>query len=243
MPRVVPALLFPLLLLSLLGGRATDENDWSSPLQEAISAVRSILRQSSLPTRARIEALEQVRSEHAQRLEPAYVEAFRTMGSRGEDHELPASTATWYKGDRVVLHPKRNGVAAVSAIVNDRRRLVMCTVPKIDSSTWRKVMLYLEHPELYNTSTTVNRPPDQHNIKKNGVKIMAQQTPAAANAYYNDPRYLKLFHCRNPTIRVLSAWISKNANSLNPIPFAADYATFSGFIMVSVHIHIYMCHC
>ena len=226
--------LFLLLLLALMCGfvhntPAGDENEWSVPLQEAVSAARSILRQSSLSTHARIEALEQVRADHAQRLEFAYRYSLREMDPRSRRQ---GSMAAWYSDHRVVLNPKRNGVAAVSSIVNDRRRVIVCTVPKIDSSTWRKVMLYLEHPEFYNPSTS-SRPPDQHNIKKNGVKIMAQQTPDAATAYYNDPGYLKLFHCRNPVIRVLSAWLSKNSNSLNPIPFAADYATFSDFIMVS----------
>ena len=67
---------------------------------------------------------------------------------------------------------------------------------------------------------------------------MAHQSPAAANMYYNDPSYTKFFHCRNPIIRLLSAWISKNAYSKNPIPFAADYPTFEDFVHVIPAISI-----
>ena len=37
----------------------------------------------------------------------------------------------WYIDNRVSLHPKRNGVAAVSSIINDPLHVIMCTIPKV----------------------------------------------------------------------------------------------------------------
>eukprot|EP00602_Paraphysomonas_sp_CaronLab_P011491 CAMPEP_0185039020 /NCGR_PEP_ID=MMETSP1103-20130426/35403_1 /TAXON_ID=36769 /ORGANISM="Paraphysomonas bandaiensis, Strain Caron Lab Isolate" /LENGTH=210 /DNA_ID=CAMNT_0027577737 /DNA_START=104 /DNA_END=733 /DNA_ORIENTATION=+ len=113
----------------------------------------------------------------------------------------------------------------------------MCTVPKVGSSTWRKFMLYLDFPELASSSGQRKyarkygvASPDAHNISKNGVKLMALQSPQRALEYYNDKTYLKVFHVRNPVTRVLSAWLSKNAVSSNPLPFAMHSPTFTHFI-------------
>jgi hypothetical protein len=115
----------------------------------------------------------------------------------------------------------------------------MCTVPKVGSSTWRKFMLYLNFPSLATTDGQQKysqhygvTSPDAHNISKNGVKLMALQTPSVALEYYNNPKYLKVFHIRNPITRVLSAWLSKNAWSSNPLPFAMYSPTFEVFIQV-----------
>jgi hypothetical protein len=161
----------------------------------------------------------------------------------------------WYELNRVTLNPKRNGIAAVSSIINDRNRVIMCTIPKvmtqilllqvkplcafvqIDSSTWRRIMLYLEHPELARSSSrsaAKGSARDPHNIKKNGVKIMAHQAPEIAASYYNNETYLKAFQCRNPLTRLLSAWLSKNANSSNPLEFAAPFHTFRDFVTVII---------
>ena len=148
--------------------------------------------------------------------------------------------ADYYRTHQILLNPKRSGIRGTSAIINDNSHLIMCTVPKVGSSTWRKFMLYLDFPELSSERGRQEYArkygvvaPDQHNISKNGVKLMALQTPERANEYYNDPTYLKVFHCRNPITRVLSAWLSKNAQSSNPLPFAMHSATFESFVDVS----------
>jgi hypothetical protein len=124
----------------------------------------------------------------------------------------------------------------------------MCTIPKVGSSTWRKFMLYLSFPELtYHDGLERYRQkygivagshPDAHNISKNGVKLMALQTPEKALEYYSNKKYLKVFHVRNPITRVLSAWLSKNAVSSNPLPFAKYSPTFEIFIQVSSPHHL-----
>lgn len=208
-----------------------EESALSMSLSEAISAVRRTARLEGMSAASRLEAVSSVRAAHAAGLEQFYQVGFDMLvlsfNSRSE----------WYVRHPITLHPKRNGVAAVSAIINDPLRIIMCTVPKIDSTTWRKVMLYLERPSLYrgtrHQGSREEKPPDQHNIKKNGVKLMAMQSPQEANRYYNDPGYMKFFHCRNPVMRALSAWLSKNAKSSNPIAFAADYSTFDAFVTVS----------
>jgi hypothetical protein len=103
-------------------------------------------------------------------------------------------------------------------------------------------MLYLTFPELSEADGLERyrerygvKLPDAHNISKNGVKLMALQTPERALEYYSDENYLKVFHVRNPVTRVLSAWLSKNAVSSNPLPFAKYSPTFEIFIQVSGH--------
>jgi hypothetical protein len=221
-------------------------NTLRSPLAKTVQAhvveVQQIMA-GQLSIQDKLQALESVRLDHASRYQQYYYTRFeelRQLESNSIRSLDSSSIHAWYRNNRVTLSPKRNGIAAVSAIIDDRKHIIMCTVPKIDSTTWRKVMLYLQHPELYKKTAAVGtgastdavdrKPPDQHNIKKNGVKLMAHQSPLAADAYYNNAKYLKVFHCRNPVVRVLSAWISKNANSLNPIAFAADYGTFGDFI-------------
>lgn len=225
-----------IFLLFILSSGAPVSGDFAFSLEDSIAAVRSSARSPRATLHERLQAIDAVRERFTGRMDAYYADIFQLLGG-GLGDRSQSFVSEWHRVHRVSLAPKRNGVAAVSAIINDRLRLIMCTVPKIDSTTWRKTMLYLEHPELYANPKGGNRtipPPDQHNIKKNGVKIMAQQSPATAIDYYNDPRYLKLFHCRNPVVRVLSAWISKNAQSSNPISFAADHATFKEFIMVIV---------
>ena len=145
----------------------------------------------------------------------------------------------WYNDNKVVLNPKRSGVRGASAIIDDTHRLIMCTIPKIGSSTWRKFMLYLAFPSIdevhgkkYYFETYGVKRPDFHNISKNGLKLMAVQHPATALEYYNDPSLLKVFHARNPMTRLLSAWLSKNAESKDPKPFAMHFATFGDFVQV-----------
>jgi hypothetical protein len=140
----------------------------------------------------------------------------------------------------VKLSPHRTGIRGLSSIINDQYSLIMCTVPKVGSSTWRKFMLYLDFPYLATTDGLEKysqrygvSAPDAHNISKNGVKLMALQSPSVALDYYNNPKYLKVFHIRNPITRVLSAWLSKNAWSSNPLPFAMYSPTFEIFIQVS----------
>jgi hypothetical protein len=139
----------------------------------------------------------------------------------------------------IVLSQKRNFIRRVSAVINDQHNMIMCTIPKIGSSSWRKFMLYLEFPylslpngqELYEKKFGVSMP-NQHNMTKNGLKLMATQSPDISIAYYNNPHYIKLFHARNPITRVLSAWLSKNANSSNPMEFAMHHSTFESFVKV-----------
>ena len=145
----------------------------------------------------------------------------------------------WYSDHRVSLVPKRSGVRGASAIIDDIHRVMMCTIPKVGSSTWRKFMLYLSFPDIdeahgkkhYFEKYGVKRP-DFHNISKNGLKLVATQHPDVAVEYYNDPSMLKLFHCRNPLTRLLSAWLSKNAKSKDPKPFAMVHSTFEKFVKV-----------
>lgn len=128
----------------------------------------------------------------------------------------------------------------LSPIINDQHSLIMCTIPKVGSSTWRKFMLNLQFPSLatadgkreYSQHYGVTSP-SPHNISQNGVKLMAQQSPSVALEYYNNPKFLKLFHIRNPITRVLSAWLSKNSLSNNPLPFAMYSPTFEIFIQVN----------
>lgn len=145
----------------------------------------------------------------------------------------------WYTSNKVVLHPKRSGVRGASAIIDETHRLLMCTIPKIGSSTWRKFMLYLTFPNLdeahgkrYYFETFGVKRPDFHNISKNGLKLMAVQHPTTALEYYNDPSLLKVLHSRNPVTRLLSAWLSKNAESRDPKPFAMRFPTFGDFVQV-----------
>lgn len=147
----------------------------------------------------------------------------------------------YYQNHKINLIPHRTGIRGISAIINDNYSLIMCTIPKIGSSTWRKFMLYLTFPDLITNDGQINYykkfgvlSPDAHNISKNGVKLMALQTPQEALNYYNNPKYLKLFHTRNPITRILSAWLSKNAMSNNPLPFAKYSPTFEIFIKVLI---------
>ena len=191
-------------------------------LLDSLTSIFRIMNSPQIPYKDKIDSVELIRIERSRQWKDYYKSKFNNFIT----HQHTSNTIT--------LYPKRNGIAAVSSIINDNKKIIMCTIPKIDSTTWRKVMLYLEHPEYYNSRDKSIRysPPDQHNIKKNGVKLMAHQQPDVANKYYSNPSYLKVMHCRNPVVRILSAWLSKNANSTNPIPFAADHATFHDFIMV-----------
>lgn len=156
---------------------------------------------------------------------------------------------TWYNDNKVVLNPKRSGVRGASAIIDDVHRLLMCTIPKIGSSTWRKFMLYLSFPNLdethgkkYYFETYGVKRPDFHNISKNGLKLMAVQHPMTAVDYYNDPSLLKVFHSRNPVTRLLSAWLSKNAQSRDPKPFAMKFSTFGAFVQVWYSVMYCVCN-
>ena len=152
---------------------------------------------------------------------------------------------TWYGENQVTLVPKRSGVRGASAIIDDVHRLLMCTIPKVGSSTWRKFMMYLSFPNIdeahgkkhYFETYGVKRP-DFHNISKNGLKLMAVQHPTVAVEYYNDASMLKLFHSRNPLTRLLSAWLSKNAQSNDPKPFAMVHATFEKFVQVCLFVDL-----
>lgn len=156
------------------------------------------------------------------------------------------SFSLYYKTNKIQLNPHRSGIKGSSAIINDKYKIIMCTIPKVGSSTWRKFMLYLDFPELatdegkkeYTKKYGVILP-DAHNISKNGVKLIALQTPNIALEYYNNPNYLKVIHVRNPITRVLSAWLSKNAESNNPLPFAKYSPTFESFIQVLLIFYLF----
>lgn len=157
---------------------------------------------------------------------------------------------TWYTANKVTLHPKRSGVRGASAIIDDTHRLLMCTIPKIGSSTWRKFMLYLSFPSIeeahgkkYYFEVYGVKRPDFHNISKNGLKLMAVQHPTTALEIYNDPSMLKVFHSRNPVTRLLSAWLSKNAQSKDPKPFAMVFPTFGEFVQVYCYTDVPSCQC
>jgi hypothetical protein len=153
---------------------------------------------------------------------------------------LQKTYTQYYQTHKIELNPKRCGIRGTSAIINDKKKLIMCTIPKVGSSTWRNFMLYLDFPELSSENGRMEyarkygvEAPDAHNISKNGVKLVALQTPQRALEYYNDASYLKVFHVRNPITRLLSAWLSKNAQSSNPLPFAMHFSTFAAFVEVS----------
>eukprot|EP00607_Mallomonas_marina_P011076 CAMPEP_0182423824 /NCGR_PEP_ID=MMETSP1167-20130531/9903_1 /TAXON_ID=2988 /ORGANISM="Mallomonas Sp, Strain CCMP3275" /LENGTH=177 /DNA_ID=CAMNT_0024603115 /DNA_START=65 /DNA_END=594 /DNA_ORIENTATION=- len=72
--------------------------------------------------------------------------------------------------------------------------------------------------------------PDPHAIAKNGVKLIAALNASEAVKLYRDPKYIKVFHVRNPATRLLSAWLSKNRFSNDPTSFAMHHDTFPSFV-------------
>lgn len=118
----------------------------------------------------------------------------------------------FYISHDIEISPKRSGIKATSAIINDQHNIIMCTIPKCGSSSWRKFMLYLQFPFLttsqgikqyktvYKDAFKPNNPnPDPHAIAKNGVKLIAQLNANDALEYYKNPNYLKvcLSHSNN----------------------------------------------
>jgi hypothetical protein len=162
------------------------------------------------------------------------------LAHRTEHRLVSQEYKEWYTYNKVTLYPKRNFIRRLSTIINDEHHILMCTLPKIGSSSWRKFMLYLQFPDLtgidglkkYEAEYGVPKP-NQHNMTKNGLKLIATQTPEDAQNYYNNPEYLKLFHTRNPITRLLSAWLSKNSKSSDPMEFAKKHLTFEAFVQVS----------
>lgn len=176
-----------------------------------------------------------------------YVQSVRTFQLRtlaGYDYSsILNDNRELSQANEVQIFPKRSGIRALSAIINDEHKIIMCTVPKVGSSTWRKFMLHLQFPDL-NTTEGKKRykaiygqyygpnrtDPDPHAIAKNGVKLIANLSAAEALHYYQNVSYLKLFHARNPLTRVLSAWLSKNKYSDDPTDFAIHHDNFPAFI-------------
>ena len=207
------------------------------PLVYAASAYADTIRNvltSTASSADKFKAIESIRSDS---MDLAIKSSYNELFSKAES----STASVWYDSHVVNLNPKRNGIAAVSSIINDKYKIIMCTIPKIDSSTWRRLMLYLERPDVVRNRTfsgpgklmsLEQRLQDPHNIKKNGVKIMAHQSPSNATRYYNDATYIKVFLCRNPVTRLLSAWLSKNSNSTNPLEFASNFPTFELFVNV-----------
>ena len=111
----------------------------------------------------------------------------------------------YYTNHNVTISPKRSGIKAISAIINEQHSIIMCTVPKCGSSSWRKFMLYLQFPYLstkrgkeYYKSIhkdvfkSYRTDPDPHAIAKNGVNLIAHLNASDAVTYYNNPKYLKV---------------------------------------------------
>ena len=167
---------------------------------------------------------------------------------------------SWYKYNHIPFSKTkaRMRLTMQSAILNRKHKIVMCTVPKVACTQFRKFMLLLQTPELapefdkfdkgvnytgvgkismfnvhLNQSLTV---PNVHNLISNPIHIMHKQTSNVRWQIYNSPEYLKVFHVRNPITRVLSAYLSKNNDSAYPMKFAKYNPTFSDFIHVSLRV-------
>jgi hypothetical protein len=145
-----------------------------------------------------------------------------------------------------------------TAIVNNERKIIMCTVPKVACTQWRTLMALLETPELAKAffwsnlgmnytgkgkvplwKPALNRSvltPNVHSFAH--VKTMAELHYIERLSLYNNPRYLKVIHVRNPVTRVLSAWLSKSKENIetgtnSPFLWAAPFrATFREFVQV-----------
>ena len=116
----------------------------------------------------------------------------------------------------IVLRPKRSGVRGVSAIYNDKYRIIMCTVPKVGSSSWREFMLYLQYPEIatrsgysryvseHTAALKSSKYIDPHAIARNGVKLIASLPEKEALQYYQNASYLKVFE-------LLLTYLKKNS--------------------------------
>jgi len=113
----------------------------------------------------------------------------------------------FYRVNNITINPHRSEVRSISAIVNDRHKLLMCTIPKVASSSWTKFMLHLQFPalnttsgmlEYYNIYNKTRKPgkpfPNPHAIATNGVSLIATMTKSTALEYYSDANYLKVSH-------------------------------------------------
>ena len=102
-------------------------------------------------------------------------------------------------------YPRRSGEKGVSAMINDEHLIIMCSVPKVGSSTWRRFMLFLQFPFLITREGVKNyratyghalrksdREIDPHAIAKNGVKVIAALPEIIAQNYYLNTSYLKV---------------------------------------------------
>ena len=167
---------------------------------------------------------------------------------------------SWYKNNSIQLSVFKRQIRLTmqSAILNRKHKIVMCTVPKVACTEFRKFMLLLQTPKMAKQfdkfdkgvnytgvgkfplwNSKLNRSvlvPNVHNLRNNPIQIMIKQPANIRWQVYNSPEYLKVFHVRNPITRVLSAYLSKNNDSAYPMKFAKYNATFNDFIHVSIRL-------
>jgi hypothetical protein len=88
-----------------------------------------------------------------------------------------------FKNNSINIIPKRCGIKSLSAIYNDKYKLIMCTIPKCGSSSWRfiillntyiyynsyfliifkrKFLLYLQYPYIDSTNNNIKQ---KHKLK------------------------------------------------------------------------------
>lgn len=160
------------------------------------------------------------------------------------------------------LNPLVRSSPRYTAIYDNNRKIIMCTVPKVACTQWRKLMLLLARPEraqafsnfylgknytgkgkvpkwnaALNMSVNI---PNVHNF--DDVTVIYSLSDNLKEQYYNDRRFLKVIHVRNPLTRVLSAWLSKSKDNMdaldthdfdNPYLWAAPFCkTFRQFVEV-----------
>ena len=153
---------------------AQPNSNWSPASSKSLTAmVSGIIGRKETSQEEKLRALDNLRIGYTNRHQKYYDELFGALEGKKSTAVQSIQKSplhSWYDNNQVTLMPKRNGVAGVSSIINDARKIIMCTVPKIDSSTWRKVMLYLEHPEFYLNNKYITKDlgnkkfPDQHNV-------------------------------------------------------------------------------
>lgn len=139
-----------------------------------------------------------------------------------------------------------------TAIIDDNYKIIMCSIPKVGCTQWRKLMLLLAVPEMethfrnFEYGLNYTGPgkvakfnprfkrhfaiPNVHGFQD--VKTMYRLSDNDKLKYYNNASYLKVVHVRNPVTRILSAWLSKNNQSDDRHPWAENCATFKEFVEV-----------
>eukprot|EP00055_Hartaetosiga_balthica_P001691 m.138617 g.138617 ORF g.138617 m.138617 type:complete len:380 (-) comp15710_c0_seq1:54-1193(-) len=96
-----------------------------------------------------------------------------------------------------------------SPIVDEKHKVVVCTIAKSACTVWRKFMRRLYGYKDWNTKD--ERITHGYGGKSTGLKYLSSYSPQEAAKIMNDPTYFKAAIVRNPLTRILSAWKDKYA--------------------------------